>query len=265
MRLHRAILKFLLALSVVLPVWATGCGGPSSEPEAPKSEPSSQPAKDDDAPSFRRARTPDIDNDDDDDGLEVEGLRGRLDTYDIQEGMRPHAGKLQRCYTDYAGRRRYVGGDIELGFVVERDGTVKSVHVTQSDLGAWPVEKCMLEVCRQMRFPKPKGNAAAEFSVPLSFAARSRVDDWNEARTESEVSEISAEIDSCAEETGAGAPTGVLVTLYVGSRGKVKSVGFAAGEGAIDPSWADCAAAKILAWTLTDPRGRVARARFVYK
>jgi len=238
--------------------------GSNPEPEGPKKNPDDEvDVNDDDRPDFRRATSPDME-DDDDDGLQIEGLRGRLDTYDIQEGMRPHTRKLQSCYTSKLKKRRYLGGDVELAFVVNRDGSVKSVHMSQSSLGVWAMEKCMLEVCREMTFPEPKGGAEAEFSVPLEFAARSPVQDWNDARAESEVTELIAELDACADESGSPAPGDLRITLYVATRGQVKSVGFSRASGEIPQAWGDCAEARISAWKLSDPLGRVTKAGFVY-
>lgn len=257
----RVALVFTLTLAF-LSAGNLACGGSTPEPEEPKNH-TTEPSDDSDRSGFRRATSPGMD-DDDDDGLQIEGLRGRLDTYDIQEGMRPHTRELERCYSSKLNRRRYLGGDVELAFVVDRDGTVKSAIMSQSNLGVWAMEKCMLEVCRDMTFPKPKGGAEAEFSVPLSFTARSPVKDWNDARTETEVAELTAELDACAEESGTEAPGDLRITLYVATRGQVKSVGFSRASGDVPVPWADCAEAKISAWTLSDPLGRVTRASFVY-
>ena len=55
------------------------------------------------------------------------------------------------------------------------------------------------------------------------------------------------------------------MTLYLGNRGVVKSVGFASPhKRGIEREWAACASEKILAWTLSDPRGKVAKLGFRY-
>jgi hypothetical protein len=51
--------------------------------------------------------------------------------------------------------------------------------------------------------------------------------------------------------------------MYVGTRGQVKSTGFAsASETPLDDAWADCAEIKVKAWVLSDPRGRIAKMMF---
>lgn len=121
----------------------------------------------------------------------------------------------------------------------------------------------MLEVSRGMAFAKPQGNAEADFTVPLSFDARQAVAAWDQARTETEVGDRVAELAACADETGTEDPQNVWITLYVGTRGKVLSAGFASA-GPVDDAWAECATGKIVAWTLADPRGRVTKAGFGY-
>ena len=256
------ILGFAVVFATGLPIGLfAGCGGSSAQ--QPESPTRAEPDIDPDRPGYRRAATPDLE-DGDDDSMQLEGTRGRLDTYDIQEGMRPHVGDLERCYTAKLGQRRYVGGDVEFAFVVSRDGTVKQVQILQSDLGAWPMEKCMLEVCRQMTFVKPTGGRDAEFSIPLSFTARAAVDQWDEERTSTAIAEVRAQLDTCAAETGAPAPSDVRVTFYVASRGQIPSVGFSTATSPLDETWANCAEAKILAWTVSPTQGRVARASFIY-
>lgn len=246
-------------LAVLLAAGAgAGCGGGQKADTAPA------PAADDDDgedPRYRRASAPGMDEEEDD-GLEVEGLLGRLDNYDIQQGVQPHAGALDRCFTENRGKRRYLGGHVELAFVVGAEGAVDTVHVARSDLGAWPVERCLLEVARGMTFAEPRGGPRAEFVVPLDFTARGSVDEWDQGRGRAEAAGRAAELDACA---GAGAaPAQAWITLYVGTRGQVQSAGFAAPGGPMDEAWAGCAEAALLGWTLSDPQGRVARMGFAY-
>jgi hypothetical protein len=234
-----------------------GCGGKSDTSAA--KEPS---AEEEDGPSGRRGRAPDIGEEEDDDELQVEGLRGRLDTYDIQEGVKPHAGAIDKCFTENRGKARYLGGNVELLFIVAKDGTVQNVHLSKSDLGAWPIERCLLEVSRGMTFVKPKGGAAAEFTLPLGFTARTPPEDWDGGRAAVEVTDKHlAELATCAD--AGAAPASAWITVYVGTRGQVQSAGFAT-TAPLDEAWATCAEQKLLGWSLSDPQGRIARVTFAY-
>lgn len=235
-----------------------GCGGgqtsPAEEPAGATED------DDDDRTGPRRAMSPDLDedeNDTDPDGAQIEGLRGRLERYDIEQGFNPHANALSACFTRKVGKQRYLGGEVEFKFVVARDGTVKAVHFLRSDLGAWPMEKCMLDIARAMNFAKPKGGGDADFTIPLAFDARQQVVFWNETRGAEEVDDARRmELEGCAEEAGVPDPRNIWITIYIGTRGKVMSAGFASPDGPLADEWAECAAAKIGAWQLSDPRGR---------
>lgn len=252
-----AALAALLAAPLAAGAWA-GCGG-GQKTGATQAEAAGGGGDGD--PRYRRASAPDV-GEDEDDGLEVEGLLGRLDNYDIQQGLRPHARDLDRCFTATRGKRRYLGGQVELAFVVGADGSVDTVHVTRSNLGAWPAERCLLEVSRGMRFAEPRGGPRAEFSVPLEFSALGGVTEWDEGRGRAEVVDRASELEACAE--AGAAPGQAWITAYVGTRGQVQSVGFASTGGPVDEAWATCAEETILGWTLSDPQGRTARVGFAY-
>ena len=149
-----------------------------------------------------------------------------------------------------------------LSFTVARDGSVKTVQTNRSSLGSWQVEKCLLDESQTMSFKKPKGGEA-DFTLPLDFDARRPANWWPEEKAEQEVGSKSSELRECRKE--GKDPRNVWVTLYLGNRGVVKSAGFASPhKKGIDPLWADCAAGKIMAWTLNDPRGKVAKLGFRY-
>ncbi len=195
-----------------------------------------------------------------DDDLEIVSTRGRIDPDVVTRALEPHAGTLEACYADHVGRRRWLGGGVELKWDVAADGAVSSVTLAQSDLGAWAIEKCVLAVAREISFGKPKGGRA-EVGMPLSFSAGAGAVPWDEDQAVRAVGGKPKDLAGCAD--GATDPTNVSVTMYVGTRGKVQSVGFASPTG-FEDAWADCAAEKAMAWALVDPRGKVAKLSFVY-
>jgi TonB family protein len=213
-------------------------------------------------PTSRHSAVPDMDEEDEG-GMEIEGLRGTLAPEDIQAGIQGSSAELTSCYQKAHKKMRFLNGSVELKFRVARDGTVAAVQLAKSDLGAWPVERCLLETSREIHFAKPRGGEA-EFSVPLDFSSgRGALTWWDEARADQEVKKVIGELGKCAGEAKVAEPSNVWVTLYVGARGVVKSVGFASPSSApIEDAWADCAAAVAGAWTLSDPRGRMAKAGF---
>jgi TonB family protein len=231
-----------------------GCGGATPETRAP--------APADAAPTRRVIEDTAADDDSD---VEIVGARGRMEVADIEAGFRPHAAQLEACYTEKVGRRRWLGGQVTLKWWIQKDGTVTQVQIAESDLGAWPVEKCLLDLARQMNFAAPKGGDA-DFSLPLEFSAKGRPITLGEEETTAQVTPRLADLVECRRGDGGAAlavPDDLVVTAYVGTRGKVQSVGFAAaGEVAVPDAWAECAARKIQGWTLRDPRGMVVKLTF---
>jgi hypothetical protein len=191
-----------------------------------------------------------------DDGVGVEGTLGQLDPDRAQPTFEAHSDLLQGCFTDQKPAR-FVGGQVEIKFHVLRDGTVKWVGLTMSDLGAWPIEKCLWNVSMGMTFPKPHGGEA-EVSFPVNFPATAPTIVKEDTGTFATALATNAgKLKACK-----GAPPRAL-TVYVGPGGKVQSAGFATMDQPITDDvvkWADCAVPMVLAWKLADPRGMIVKA-----
>jgi TonB family protein len=235
---------------------ASGCGGSARHPAPPPAH-VAPPATD---PGDGAGDDDDGDGDGD---IQIQSTRGHMDPQVVQAGLSPHAGELSACYTSRLGRRRWLGGSVELRWQIAKDGTISSVQVSRSDLGAWPVEKCLLDVARAMTFGPPKGGPA-DFSIPLEFTARGGVIAWDADDAQRAVDKHVADLEACGKD--APAPSDATITAYVGTRGKVQSVGFAsaAKAGFVDDAWAECAAGRVMAWQLPDPRGHIAKLSFHY-
>lgn len=202
------------------------------------------------------------DADDNSDGIEVVSSRGRMDPQAIETGIGPHKANLGACFTTRVGQRRWLGGQVALQWDVQRDGAVTAVRLAESNLGAWPIEKCLLDVARAATFGKPIGGDA-DFSIPLEFTARGRAEVWDEDQSLAAIGGQLATLDACSK--GKRAPDDVTITLYVGPQGKAQSVGFASASAVVDDGWADCAESAVLAWKLPDPRGTVAKLAIRYR
>ena len=206
------------------------------------------------------------DSEEPDDGLEVEGLKGRLEPVQIEKGVAPHQTALARCYKSQARKSKYLAGKLVLKFVVGPDGAVKQAVFDENDLGAWGVERCLLEIARAMAFAEPKGgDREAEFTVPLEFAGTRRTEWWPEERVETAVTKKIAELEECKEQNGVVVPSNVFVTFYIGNRGAVLSVGFVSPGSPIDDAWGECAAGIVAGWTMPDPMGKIAKTGFRYR
>jgi hypothetical protein len=244
-----------LLLPIIL-VGAVGCGGSG---EKAVNEPKPDDGIDrDELPTDRRSQTPDVD-DGPNDGLEVKGLKGRLEPYDINKGIQSRGGEFNDCHIDRIKGKSYIGGKVKLKFTVGPDGAVQAVHLMEGDLGAFEIETCVLEVAGGIEFARPKGgNGVAEFDIELTFSPKRATLWWDEDTTDKEVAKKLKDLAACAPR-----PDDVWITFYAGTRGQVTSAGFASKQ-PVDPAWAACASAAITKWTVTDPRGQVAKGSFRY-
>jgi hypothetical protein len=228
------------------------CGGSSAskQPEAP--ELSSKPT----------TRVP-VEEPPEEEGVTIINARGRMEKEAIEAGLEPHSAALTDCYMSKLERRRWLGGHVVLHWEIKKDGTISAVKLAESDLGAWPIEKCLLEVARGASFGKPIGGDA-DFSIPLDFTAKGRLVTWEEDKGLKAVGGQTVKLDACAKGK-VPAPSDVTVTVYVGPAGKAQSVGFASAKTTIDDAWADCAEKAALAWRLPDPKGIVAKLAIKYR
>ena len=253
-------------IGVVLVAAALGCGGSDKKgaEEADDSSGGGGGLKYDDV----RQSTDDDEDEGGTDDLEVEGLKGRLEPYQIEAGVKPHQTALARCYQAQLKGTKFLGGKVVLKAIVGPDGTVKQVTIPESDLGSWAVEKCMLEIARGMTFAKPKGgDGEADFTLPLDFnSGRGRVLWWEEEKIETTVTEKMVELDECEQQVGVVVPSNVWVTIYFANKGEVRSVGFSSPEPEpIQDTWADCAAQVVATWVMPDPMGKIAKSAFRFR
>jgi TonB family protein len=236
--------------AVVVVLGIAACGGAGAPARVVD-----EPVGDRDAP----VRT--VDDDEPDDGVEVVSSRGRMDPADIEAGIAPMAAVLEDCFLSRVAKQKFLGGRVELRWEIAQDGAVTSAQVAWSDLGSWGVEKCLLDAARATTFAPPRGGAA-DFTVPLEFSPRKAPGIWDGDQAAAVVARRAGDLAACA--ATAPDPTDVTVTLYVGTRGKVQSAGFAS-PALIDDAWAACAHGVATGWTLSDPRGVVIKIGFLYR
>jgi hypothetical protein len=222
------------------------CGGKPPPPPPPPAPPPAPVAK----------RVTVEDSSEPEEGVTIVNARGRMDQQAVEAGLAPHKDDLGQCYTSRVGRRRWLGGHVVLHWDIKRDGTITKVLLSESNLGAWAVEKCLLDIARGAAFDKPIGGDA-DFTVPLDFSAKGATLPWDEDKGLKAVGGQLAKLDAC--DAKAESPSDVVITVYVGPRGKAQSVGFASAKSEIKDKWAECAEKAALGWRLPDPRGMIAK------
>jgi len=248
----------------VLAVVLVACGGKAPPPPPPKvAEPPPKPT---------RVVVETEKDDEPQDGIKFTHTRGKMDQAAITAGLEPHTQAMTECYMTKVGRRRWLGGHVVLHWDIKSDGTVTSVKLSESDLGNWDIEKCLLEAARAATFDKPQGGDA-DFTVPLDFSAKGNAQIWDEDKSLRAIGGQLAKLDGCPDpkemkklkKPVGPAPKNVTVTLYVGPHGKAQSVGFSSPNTEITDEWMECAAKAANAWRLPDPRGQIAKLAIRYK
>src|SRR5258705_7849929 len=122
--------------AVPLLLVATACGG---SPKPPPAEPPKPVEK-------KVTRIPIETNEDEpEDGVTFTKQKGTISKEKIDAGLAPHQQAMSECYTGKLGKRRWVGGDVRLMWELKVDGSIKSVKI-DSSLGAWDIEKCLLDI-----------------------------------------------------------------------------------------------------------------------
>ena len=240
--------------SYLLALVLAGCG---SKPPPPPPPPAPPPP-----PVAKRVPIEDSDNDTDE-HVTILHAHGHMEKAAVEAGIAPHQDELSDCYTRLYNRRRWLGGHVLIHWDIKKDGTVTSVKLmAETDLGAWPIEKCLLDVARSATFDKPIGGDA-DFSLPLDFTAKGETLPWSEEQTNKAIGKQLAKLDACGKHLVS--PRDVAITLYVGPHGHAQSTGFSSDKSEIDEKWADCAVKAVMAWRLPDPHGIVAKATVKYR
>ena len=174
----------------------------------------------------------------------------------VEAGIAPHHDELIDCYAKKVGRRRWLGGHVLIHWDIKKDGTITAIKLmAESNLGAWAIEKCLLDVARSAAFDKPIGGDA-DFSLPLDFSEKGTSLPWSEEQALKAVGKQLAKLDACDKH---GSAHDVNITMYVGPHGKAQSVGFSSDKTEINDKWAECAEKAALAWRLPDPKGTIAK------
>lgn len=230
-----------LSLSALLVV---GCGGGQAEP-AQAADPS--------AGSEQYEPREEAEPEDD---LQVAGLRGTLSQDEVQMALEPRMLKFANCVAKRTRHVDMIAGGVGLAFVVKTDGSVRSVVLTDSNVGDRVAERCILKVARKIRFPDPHGGEAEfgwSFEVPLDPEVRPAVP-WAESDAASVIAEHGAAVSS---QCGAG----FKVTVYVDTDGSVLAAGVVS-QAEADEAALDCVSEAVGTWTFPTPGSYPAKLSF---
>jgi TonB family protein len=191
-------------------------------------------------------------------GLENEA--GVYEGQDIEETMHAHMKEVRGCYERAGHAQRYAAGKVTLRFAVSGDGSPREVLVVASELGNFDVERCVVEVCRRVKFPPPEGHKATTFEYPVEFRSTDevRVQDLDDsAKLDHDVATLLHSLAACGPITD----TGASALFYIEPNGSISSVGLSA-DSALDEHASTCTIKEMRHWKMSATLpGRVLRCR----
>lgn len=220
-------------------VWVSflvlGCGGSAPPPANPAKLAPAPEAKAPPKPAASR-------------GVEVTGLEGTLQAYDVRETMNRRLDALAACQQERIRRVRHLAGSIELAIHVRTDGSVSRADVIESDLGDVATERCIAQVTLETRFPRPHGGEAdVKWNMTLDPLGRPASGSYEETQL---AEHLELNLPDLAEhcEMTRRSPT-VNVTAYVAPSGKVIAAGASSAAQGQD-ALLTCAAEQVGSWRL---------------
>lgn len=194
----------LLSLCVSLP----SCGGKQKKSES--------------------AANVEIDNEDEfDEGMEMMQEFGGMNQEKVDKTFRDIAPDLSACLTDAGKDQDYLFGDVAFLFKVNLEGVAEVAQVKSSNLGSFRAERCMLDVIKKTRWPKPVGGYIGLVNYgPMGYDAPEDIRppvEWGS----SDVEKTLTDAKNAEELYGCGRGGPFEITAYVGPTGRVLSAGVA--------------------------------------
>lgn len=192
--------------------------------------------------------------------MNLENEAGVYDGQDIEETMNAHLTEVRDCYDRAGHAQRYAAGKVTLRFLVAGDGSPRDVLIVENDLGNYAVERCVVDVCRRIKFPAPEGRKATTFEYPVVFRSTEemRVQDLDDSTKLDR--DVAAQLSSLAA-CGPIGESGASALFYVEPNGSVSSVGLAA-DSALDEQASACTVREMRHWKMSATLpGRVLRCR----
>lgn len=237
----------IASLSLTLALTTSGVAGCASDEGARRSSEHAaagiHAAEDTERPAGAAQRRTD-----DPSGMHLETELGVLETADVEETLQGRLDDVRACYRRAGKAQDYAGGRVLLRFLVAGDGHVDDVWVVESSLGNYSVERCVVDIGRQVVFGAPSGNRATTFEYPIEFRSTNElaVLDIDGLKVEHDLATFLPQLASC----GQVANQSVAAIMYIEPTGFPGSVGLAASTTLDEPA-ADCVVQTIRRWKMS--------------
>jgi hypothetical protein len=136
--------------------------------------------------------------------MSLVGGLGMVREEQVQEAVRREWGRVMACLGEEQERSPWLGGSLRMRVRIGAGGEVRSVALTESTLGRWDLERCIVGVMRTVTFPRPEGGPEAEFTYPLALRAQASFLDWpaDDARVSRALARPRADARACLLPSG---------------------------------------------------------------
>jgi TonB family protein len=180
--------------------------------------------------------------------MQVDGELGVLETADVEATLQEHFDDIRSCYRRAGKAQRYAEGRVMLRFMVAGNGSASDVWVTESTLGNYDVERCLVEVGRRITFRPPQGRKATTFDYPVAFRSTNQVPvlEGDGLKVEHDLSVFLPQLAACGQLSQEAANA----IVYIEPNGFPGSVGLAV-DAALDEDVADCMVQAIRGWKMS--------------
>ncbi len=173
-------------------------------------------------------------------GPEMEYDLGAVDPNIAKQKFNSLKSTWNDCFTEAHKKNETLSGKVTITVRTLKDGSVKWVYVTQTDLGDRSVEKCVTESVKSTNFGAPLDAKEGEIK---SYSYGWELDDDDrpadpgvESNVLPSIKGAKKKIDDCRSKSDAKGT--ISATIYVKPKGKPASIGVAiddpSAEGAID-------------------------------
>lgn len=195
-----------------------------------------------------------------DDDVALQNQIGSLNQGDVDRALEAQVPMLVSCYERAGDARRYASGEVRMRFLVASTGVVSDVVITESSLGHYMVERCLVVEGRKIKLPPPGGNAGTDFEYSLRFrsSGEDHVVQWDSDSVRAHVATQTAALASC----GVIGLEEIRAVMYIGPAGDVASVGLSSAA-ALDSNAAICAVEQMRKWRLSGDGSHIVRTTFV--
>lgn len=189
--------------------------------------------------------------------IQMDGLLGTIPAHSVERVMKKSEARILDCFAEAFEILEEIEGSLEIWVEVGADGSVNKTYLRDGNLGAKVAEDCIVKTVSRLKFPRPSGGGRAEVSYPMMFEEPYGHPDphnWGGARSAEVLGQHTDDLERCL-----GGQTGVQLTLYVSTGGKVVSAGATSSTLEMyEP--AQCIAEAAMEWTFPDPGERPAKA-----